>query len=47
MEQDGLVYRFTTNALEQAPAGGGGGGGDATADNQTKILKKLDAMSSE
>jgi hypothetical protein len=26
MEQDGSVYRFTTNALEQAPAGGGGGG---------------------
>lgn len=26
-ELDGAVYRFTTNALEQAPAGGGGGGG--------------------
>jgi len=26
MELDGAVYRFTTNALEQAPAGGGGGG---------------------
>jgi hypothetical protein len=31
MEQDGLVYRFTANALEQAPAGGGGGGLDAYA----------------
>lgn len=26
LELDGPVYRFTTNALEQAPAGGGGGG---------------------
>lgn len=26
LEQDGAVYRYTTNALEQAPAGGGGGG---------------------
>lgn len=25
LELDGLVYRFTINALEQAPAGGGGG----------------------
>ena len=25
MELDGAVYRFTTNALEQAPSGGGGG----------------------
>src|SRR4029077_7401453 len=25
MEADGAVYRFTTNALENAPAGGGGG----------------------
>lgn len=29
MELDGSVYRFTTNALEQAPSGGGGGGLDA------------------
>jgi hypothetical protein len=27
MELDGAVYRFTTQALEQAPAGGGSGGG--------------------
>jgi hypothetical protein len=26
IEVDGAVYRFTINALEQAPAGGGGGG---------------------
>jgi hypothetical protein len=36
MEVDGGVYRFTTNALEQAPAGGGGGGGwdDLMADHR-------------
>lgn len=27
LEDDGGVYRFTVNALEQAPLGGGGGGG--------------------
>lgn len=27
LETDGAVYRFTVNALEQAPAGGGGGSG--------------------
>lgn len=27
MELDGAVYRYTANALEQAPAGGGGGSG--------------------
>lgn len=38
MELDGSVYRFTTNALEQAPTGGGGGGGtDWTADERTAI----------
>jgi hypothetical protein len=26
LELDGAVYRYTTNALEQAPVGGGGGG---------------------
>lgn len=41
MELDGAVYRFTANALEQAPAGGGGGGGDATAANQTTIINHL------
>lgn len=29
LELDGAVYRYTTNALEQGPAGGGGGGLDA------------------
>ena len=29
LEQDGPVYRYTTNSLEQAPTGGGGGTGDA------------------
>lgn len=28
LEDDSGTYRFTENALEQAPAGGGGGGGD-------------------
>lgn len=38
IEVDGLVYRYTTNALEQAPSGGGGGGGtDWTADERTAI----------
>lgn len=36
IELDGLVYRFTTNALEQAA-----GGGDATAANQETILELL------
>ena len=40
MEADGLVSRFTTNALEQAPSGGGGGG-DATASNQSTIITHL------
>ncbi len=37
MELDVSVYRFTTNALEQAPSGGGGGGTDWTADEKTAI----------
>jgi hypothetical protein len=38
MEIDGAVYRFTTNALEQAPSGGGGGGAGLTqADVRTAI----------
>lgn len=36
LEIDGGVYRFTANALEQAPAGGGGGT-DWTADERTQI----------
>jgi hypothetical protein len=37
LEDDGGTYRFTTNALEQAPVGGGGGGTDWTADEKTAI----------
>jgi len=37
LELDGSVYRYTTNALEQAPAGGGGGTTDWTADERTAI----------
>jgi hypothetical protein len=36
VELDGLVYRFTINALEQAPSGGGGGGG-----NDTELLNDI------
>lgn len=39
IEADGGDWRFTANALEQAP--GSGGGGDATAANQTTILDRL------
>jgi hypothetical protein len=38
MELDGAVYRFTTNALEEAPSSSGG---DATAANQTIIINHL------
>lgn len=38
MEADGLVSRFTTNALEQAPSSSGG---DATASNQSAIITHL------
>lgn len=37
MELDSTVYRFTINALEQAPSGGGGGSTDWTADERTAI----------
>jgi hypothetical protein len=36
LEDDGGTYRFTTNALEQAPSGGGGTS-DWTADERTAI----------
>jgi hypothetical protein len=42
VEDDAGVWRFTANALEQAP--GGGGGGDATAANQTTIINHLTAI---
>lgn len=39
IEQDGAAYRFTSNALEQAPAGGGGGGGgDFTNEEKEQLL---------
>ncbi len=38
LELDGSVYRFTQNALEEAPSGTGG---DATAANQTIIVNHL------
>jgi hypothetical protein len=40
-EADGADFRFTTNALEQAPAGGGGGGTDWTANERTAIRSIL------
>jgi len=41
LENDGGTYRFTKNALEEAPSGTGG---DATADNQTAILDAIAAL---
>jgi hypothetical protein len=40
LEDDLGTYRFTTNALEQAPSGGGGGG-DATEAKQDTIISAL------
>jgi len=37
LEDDGGTYRFTENALEEAPSGGGGGG-DATEAKQDQII---------
>jgi hypothetical protein len=42
IEADGADWRYTANALEQAPAGGGGGGGtDWTSDERTAIRSIL------
>jgi hypothetical protein len=44
---DGIVWQFTANMLELAPAGGGGGGGgsgDASLANQVLILDQLDVI---
>lgn len=41
IELDGAVYRFTTNALEQAPVGGGGGATDWTATEREHIRHRL------
>lgn len=38
--QDGAVWQFTANMLENGPAGGGGGG-SATVENQAAILQHL------
>jgi hypothetical protein len=40
--QDGAVWQFTVNMLENGPAGGGGG--SATVGNQLLILDQLDAI---
>jgi len=40
-ELDGAVYKFTANALEEAPSGTGG---DATLANQTSILEDIEDM---
>lgn len=40
ISQDGLVWQFTTNALENAPSGGGGG--SATLENQETIIEMID-----
>lgn len=41
MELDGAVYRFTANALEQAPVSGGGGGTDWTSGEREQIRSRL------
>lgn len=38
VELDGAVYRFTTNALEQAPSGGGGGSGSGDTEVSSATL---------
>jgi len=39
LEADGLVYRYTANALEQAPAGGGGVGGTDWTDGERAQIR--------
>lgn len=46
LEDDGGTYRFTQNALEQAPSGGEGGTSDWTADEKTAIRAILGIPSS-
>lgn len=43
LELDGAVYRYTANALEQAPAGGGGGG-DASQATLLAVKAKTDNL---
>lgn len=46
LEDDNGTYRFTANALEQAPSGGEGGTSDWTADEKTAIRAILGIPSS-
>ena len=39
IEADGADFRYTTNALEQAPSGGGGGGGSTTVRMGPFVIK--------
>lgn len=41
LELDGAVYRYTTNALENAPSGGGGGTSDWTSGEKEQIRHRL------
>ncbi len=41
LEDDGGTWRFTVNALEQAPSGGGGGSTDWTSDEREEIRYRL------
>jgi hypothetical protein len=43
LELDGAVYRWTANALEQAPTGTGGGGGEVTLADGSITAAKLAA----
>ena len=43
LEDDAGTYRFTENALEQAPSGGAGGG-DATEAKQDLIITAVNAI---
>lgn len=45
MTADGAVYKFTANALEEAP--GGGTGGDATEAHQLDMIDKLEGLMSK
>ncbi len=46
IEADGVDFRYTTNALEQAPSGGGGGGGtwELNAEQTTGLKRMISAI---
>ncbi len=46
IELDGAVYRFTANALEEAPVGGGGGGGTGARTVTVTVTDGTDPMES-